>query len=82
MLFVFNKPTLFEKEKRKMSRKGKGSSNTEQFGEDEKRKILEIREIVTGLKDEIKALEKELLEIKQELKEIKTENEKIKQSLK
>ena len=74
MLFVFNKPTLFEKEK-KMSRKGKGSSNTEQFGE-EKRKISEIHDIVTSLKDQIKALKKELLETKQELKEIKTENKK------
>ena len=64
-----------------MSRKGKGSLNTEQFGEDEKRKISEIHDIVTGLKDEIKVLKKELLETKQELKEIKAENKKIKQSL-
>ena len=64
-----------------MSRKGKGSSNTEQFGEDEKRKISEIHDIVTGLKDEIKVLKKELLETKQELKEIKDKNKKIKQSL-
>ena len=64
-----------------MSRKGKGSLNTEQFGEDEKRKISKIHDIVTGLKDEIKALKKELLETKQELKEIKAENKKIKQSL-
>ena len=47
----------------------------------EKRKISEIHDIVTGLKDEIKALKKELLETKQELKEIKAENKKIKQSL-
>ena len=80
MLFVFNKPTLFEKEK-KMSRKGKENLNTEQFGEEEKRKISETHDIVISLKDEIKALKKELLETKHELKEIKTENEKIKQSL-
>ena len=78
MLFVFIKPTLFEKKK---SRKGKESLNTEQFGEDKKRKISEIHDIVTGLKDEIKSLKKELLETKEELKEIKTENKKIQQSL-
>ena len=43
-----------------MSRKGKESLNTEQFGEDKKRKISEIHVIVTGLRDEIKALKKEL----------------------
>ena len=59
-----------------MSRKGKGSSNIEQFDEDEKRKISEIHDIVTGLKNETKALKKKLLDTKQELKEIKTGNEK------
>ena len=70
MLFAFNKPTLFEKEK-KMSRKGKGSSNIEQFGEDEKRKISVIHNIVTGYKNKIKALKKELVDTKQELKKSK-----------
>ena len=64
-----------------MSKKGRGNLLTEQFCQDKKLKISEIRYIDITLRDEMEALKNELSNTKQEVKEGKIVNEKMEQSI-